>query len=443
MRVTIVGAGLAGCESALYLADNGVKVKLYEMRPKVQTGAHSTDKFGEFVCSNSLGSIDTLNASGLLKKEIEILGSNLIDQAYKNRVPSGNSLSIDREGFSDCITSLIKNHKNIEVINEECEKIDENEVTIIASGPLTSDKLSNYIKSQTGETNFHFFDAIAPIITKDSIDFDKAFYASRWDKGEADFINCPFTKEEYENFYNILINSERAPIKEFEAKYFEGCMPVEVIASRGVDTLRYGPMKPVGLFDSRTRQEEHKNYQFYAAVQLRQDDKQANLYNLVGFQTNLKWGEQKKLIQSIPALENAQIVRYGVMHANTFINSPKILNKHLQTKFNKNLFFAGQITGVEGYCESIATGLLSAINVLKYLKQEPMLELSSESMLGALVDYITFDGHKNFQPVNSNFGIIAPMEMDKKIRRDKKEKYKLFSNRALNYIKEIKNGISN
>ncbi len=439
MKVIVAGGGLAGSEAALYLANNDIQVELYEMRPKKTTGAHTGEDFAEFVCSNSLGSVGTNSASGLLKEEALLLGSTLMQEAFNNRVPSGNSLSIDRKGFSAKITELINNHPNITVIREEIILLPDTP-SIIATGPLTSDTLCNEIKKLTGEENFHFFDAIAPIVKKESINFDKAFYASRWDKGDADFINCPMEKEEYENFYNILTTAEKIPLKSFEAKYFEGCMPVEVLASRGKDTLRFGPMKPVGLFDKRTRKEEHKNYQFYAVVQLRQDDKEADLYNLVGFQTNLKWGEQKRLLNSIPGLENAQIVRYGVMHANTFINSPKILNKTLQTKNNPNLFFAGQITGVEGYSESITTGLFAGINMLKYLKGEPLVELSSKCMLGALLEYITFEGHKSFQPVNSNWGIIKKVEFDKKIRKNKEEKSAILSKIALEYIKEIKDG---
>lgn len=440
MRVIVAGGGLAGSEAALYLADNDIEVELYEMRPNKTTGAHTSSDFAEFVCSNSLGSIGTSSASGLLKEEAKILGSKLIQEAFNNKVPSGNSLSIDRFGFSSKITRLINNHPNIKVIREEIKEIPKNTPTIIATGPLTSDGLCSDIKKMTGEENFHFFDAIAPIVKKESIDFKKAFYASRWDKGDADFINCPMNKEEYENFYNIITTAEKIPLKSFEAKYFEGCMPVEVLASRGKDTLRFGPMKPVGLFDTRTRKPEHKNYQFYAVVQLRQDDKEADLYNLVGFQTNLKWGEQKRLLSSIPGLENAEIVRYGVMHANTFINSPKILNKTLQTKANPDLFFAGQITGVEGYSESITTGLFAGINMLRHLRGERLIELEPICMLGALLDYITFEGHKSLQPINSNWGILKKPEIDKKIRKNKEEKSALLSGIALEYIKEIRNG---
>ncbi len=437
-KVTITGAGLAGSEAAIYLANKGIKVDLIEMRPNKTTGAHKTGYCAEFVCSNSLGAVDITSASGLLKEEMKLLGSTLIKEAFINSVPSGNSLSIDRFGFSKKITDIIKNHPNINFIEDEITKLPDEGINIIATGPLTSKNLADDIIKKTGSNNFSFYDAIAPIVKKSSINFDKAFYASRWDKGEADFINCPMTKEEYENFYEILTTAETIELKNFEAKFFEGCMPVEVMAKRGVDTLRFGPMKPVGLFDKRIPT-EFKKQQFYAVVQLRQDDKEAELYNLVGFQTNLKWGEQKKMIQSIPGLENAEIVRYGVMHANCFINSPKLLNKTLQAKFNPNLFFAGQITGVEGYNESIATGLFAAINAYRLIKNEPLIELDNKTMLGALIDYITFEGHKNLQPVNSNWGIVAPIELDKKIRKDKKAKNSLLANRSISCIQELKN----
>lgn len=440
MSVIVAGGGLAGSEAALYLADRGIEVLLYEMRPDKSTGAHTGSDFAEFVCSNSLGSTGTSSASGLLKEEALLLGSTLMKTAFDTRVPSGNSLSIDRHGFSAKITDLINNHPNIQVVRKEVVKIPQNTPAIIATGPLTSDTLCNDIKCLTGEENFHFYDAIAPIVKKDSVNFEKAFYASRWNKGEADFINCPLNKEEYENFYSIISTAQRAELKSFEAKYFEGCMPVEVLASRGKDTLRFGPMKPVGLFDERTRKQEHKNYQFYAVVQLRQDDKEADLYNLVGFQTNLKWGEQKRLINAIPGLEEAQIVRYGVMHANTFINSPKILNKTLQVKNKPDLFFAGQITGVEGYSESITTGLFAAINMYRLLKGEKPIELKPVCMLGALIDYITFEGHKSFQPVNSNWGIIQKPENFKISKKNKEEKSAVLSDIALEYTKEIRNG---
>ena len=432
-EVTVIGAGLAGSEAALQLAKREIYVNLYEMRPNKQTGAHKTDKFAEFVCSNSLGSYDITNASGLLKHEMEILGSELMPIIFESQVPAGGALAIDRELFSEKVTEKINNNKFINVIKEEVTQIPQNIPVIIASGPLTSDTLSDNIKDFLGEDYLHFFDAIAPIVEKDTINFDKAFYLNRYNKGDADYINCPMNKEEYENFYNILINAPKIELKSFEknAKFFESCLPIEVLASRGTDTLRFGPLKPVGLIDNRTGIEN------YAVVQLRQDNKSASLYNLVGFQTNLKWGSQKELIQSIPGLENANIVRYGVMHRNTFINSPKILNPTLQSRKNPNIFFAGQITGTEGYTESIASGLLAGINMARYVNEQELLELPQETVLGALTHYISFEGHTSFQPINSNWGILADMEMDKKIRKNKKMKNELLARRALETIKEF------
>ena len=436
MKINVIGSGLAGSEAAIYLAKQSWEVDLYEMRPEYSTGAHKTAYPAELVCSNSLGAIDKLSASGLLKQEALKLGSTLFAVAFDFSVPSGNSLSVDRFGFCEEIDRIIKSYKNINVIHQKYTKIDTSIPTIVATGPLTSPELISEIKNLFAEDDFHFYDAIAPIVEKDSIDFNKAFWASRWDKGSPDFINCPMSKEEYENFYNILTTAETAPLKDFEANYFEGCMPVEVMAKRGIDTLRFGPMKPVGLFDKRIPTEFKKN-QFYAVVQLRQDDKQANLYNLVGFQTNLKWKEQKRLLEAIPGLENANIVRYGVMHANTFINSPKILNKFLQSKKFNNLFFAGQLTGVEGYCESISTGLFAAINMDRFLKNQSMIELDNTTMLGSLIEYITFPNHKNFQPINSNWGITKEVEGSKKQLKDKNYKNTIRSNRALEKINDI------
>lgn len=432
MEVTIIGAGLAGSEAALQLAKRGFKVELYEMRPKKTTGAHTGGSCAEFVCSNSLGSADITNASGLLKHEMKILNGELIKTAYECRVPAGSALAIDREMFSEKVTEKIKSNPNIELIREELTQIPDTPV-IIASGPLTSDKLAEDIKTFTQSEHLHFFDAIAPIVEKDSINFDKAFYASRYDKGEASYINCPMNKEEYKKFYDILTHAPRIELKEFEknAKFFESCLPIEVLASRGVDTLRFGPMKPVGLVDKRTGIEN------YAVVQLRQDNSAKTLYNLVGFQTNLKWGSQKELLQSIPGLENANIVRYGVMHRNTFINSPKILNASLQTKKRSDLFFAGQITGTEGYTESIATGLLAGINMAKFLNGEKLLELPEETMLGALTHYISNPEHEKFQPINSNWGILPPVELPKKERKNKKLKAELMAERSLNILKSI------
>ena len=383
MEVIIIGAGLAGCEAALQLAKQNIKVKLYEMRPVKTTGAHVSENCAEFVCSNSLGSADITNASGLLKHEMELLGGELIKVAYEYRVPAGNALAIDRVGFSKKVTELVENSENIELIREELTEIPKDMPVIIASGPLTSDSLANSVKDFTKTEHLHFFDAIAPIVEKDSINFDVAFWASRYDKGEASYINCPMDKEQYENFYKILTTAERIELKEFEknAKFFESCLPVEVLASRGVDTLRFGPMKPVGLIDKRTNKEN------WAVVQLRQDDAAKSLFNLVGFQTNLKWGAQKELIHSIPGLENANIVRYGVMHRNTFINSPQVLNATLNTRQRENLFFAGQITGVEGYTESIATGMLAGLNMAKLLKNESLDHFFYEVFFLLFINY--------------------------------------------------------
>lgn len=433
MEINIIGAGLAGSEAALQLSKRGLKVNLYEMRPEKNTGAHKTDKFAEFVCSNSLGASDCSNASGLLKKEMELLGGELIKIARDCAVPAGNALAIDRELFSETVTKKIQTDENINIIKEEVKKIPEG-YTIMASGPLTSENLAVSIKEFTQSGHLHFFDAIAPIVEKDSINFDKAFWASRYDKGEASYINCPMNKEEYENFYNILINAPKIELKEFEknAKFFESCLPIEVLASRGVDTLRFGPMKPVGLVDKRTGE---KNY---AVVQLRQDNSAKTLFNLVGFQTNLKWGAQKELLQAIPGLENVNIVRYGVMHRNTFINSPKILNASLQTRKRKDLFFAGQLTGTEGYTESIATGMLAGINMARLINGEDLLILPKETMLGALTQYISDENHEKFQPINSNWGIVSPVELPKKERKNKKLKAELISQRSIEYLTKIR-----
>ena len=428
MEVNVIGAGLAGAECALQLAKRGIKVNLYEMRPEKTTGAHTSENFAEFVCSNSLGSYDTTNASGLLKREMEMLGGELIKIAYECQVPAGGALAIDRELFSARVTELIEQRENINIIRKEITQIPEGP-TVIASGPLTSDTLADSIKEFTQSEHLHFFDAIAPIVEKDSINLDVAFYANRYDKGDATYINCPMNKEQYEKFYNILINAPKIELKEFEknAKFFESCLPVEVIASRGVDTLRFGPMKPVGLIDSRTGEEN------YAVVQLRQDNSAKTLYNLVGFQTNLKWPSQKELLNSIPGLENVNIVRYGVMHRNTFINSPKVLNATLQTRNRADLFFAGQITGTEGYTESIATGMLAGINMAKYVKGEELLTLPKETILGALTKYISDPAHEKFQPINSNWGIVEPIDrtlIPKHERKNKKFKNELLAKRS-------------
>ena len=435
-EVIIIGAGLAGSEAALQLAKRNIKVKLYEMRPNKTTGAHVGSDCAEFVCSNSLGSADITNASGLLKKEMELLGGELIRIAKENSVPAGNALAIAREDFSKAVTKEIENNPNIELIREELTEIPEGNV-IIASGPLTSDKLAESLEKFTKSEHLHFFDAIAPIVEVDSINFDKAFWASRYDKGEASYINCPMNKEEYEKFYNILINAPRIEQHEIdkESNFFESCLPVEVLASRGVDTLRFGPMKPVGLVDKRTGIEN------YAVVQLRQDNSAKTLFNLVGFQTNLKWGAQKELLQSIPGLEGVNIVRYGVMHRNTFINSPQVLAPTLEAKERKGLFFAGQLTGTEGYTESIATGLLAGINMAKRLDGSEPIVLPKENILGALTRYISDEAHLNskhsLQPINSNWALVPPIELPKKERKNKKLKAELLSTRAIETLKNF------
>ena len=443
-EVKIIGAGLAGSEAALQLAKRKINVKLYEMRPNKTTGAHVTSDCAEFVCSNSLGSYDITNASGLLKHEMELFGGELINIAKQNSVPAGNALAIAREDFSMAVTEKINNSPFIEIIREEITQIPDGNV-IIASGPLTSDSFASSIKEFTNSEHLHFFDAIAPIVEIDSINFDKAFWGSRYDKGEASYINCPMNKEEYEKFYDILINAPRIEQHSVDknAKFFESCLPVEILASRGVDTLRFGPMKPVGLIDKRTGIEN------YAVVQLRQDNAAKTLFNLVGFQTNLKWGAQKELIHSIPGLEEANIVRYGVMHRNTFINSPQILNPTLETKERKGLFFAGQITGTEGYTESIATGMLAGINMARFINNEELIVLPKETILGALTQYITdiehlkhisHDGslrYLSLQPTNSNWALLPPVELPKKERKNKKLKAEIMSKRSINILKEF------
>ena len=396
--VNVIGGGLAGSEAAYFLANHGIKVKLYEKRPLVSSPAHNTSLFGELVCSNSLKSQALTNACGLLKEEIKHLDSLIIEAAQTSKIESGDSLDVDRDVFANYITSKIKSHKNIEIINEDVSKLNLNEKTIVCTGPLTSESLVEYISSLVGEKVFHFFDASAPIIKKESIDSSKVFIKSRYDHGEGKYINCPMDKEQYLSFYNELINAKKAHIHSFDTNYFEGCLPIEVIASRGVDTLRFGPLKPVGL--------ENEGKSYYAVVQLRQDDLIGNFYNLLGFQTNLTYGEQKRVFSMIPGLENAKFVRYGTMHRNTFLYSPKMLDDFLRLKKFKNIYIGGQLNGVEGYVESAATGLLAAYYCFADIKKIPIKKLSFYTILGALVNYITHTGVIKFQPMNANFGII-------------------------------------
>jgi len=421
-KVCVIGGGLAGTEAAWQLAQRGIRVQLFEMRPKRKTGAHHTDKLSELVCSNSLGSFDNKNASALLKAEMRALNSLIIETAWKCKVPAGGALAVDRESFSAAVNDAITNHPLITLEREEMERIPDDVVTIVATGPLTSPALVESIQQTTGEEQLHFFDAAAPILTRESINMDIAFEKSRYDKGDGVYINCPMDKEQYLKFWQALIDSERVELKDFEkdTPYFESCLPVEVIASRGVDTLRYGPLKPVGLRDPRTQ----KNA--YAVVQLRQDNAAAKLYNIVGFQTNLKWPEQKRIFTMIPGLENAEFVRLGVMHRNTYLNSPVILSPQLNLRKKENVFFAGQLTGVEGYSESTATGIIAAINAAQLVDGKELLTLPGDCMIGALIRYITSADPKHFQPINSNWGIIDTppelMKLDKIARREEVRK---------------------
>jgi methylenetetrahydrofolate--tRNA-(uracil-5-)-methyltransferase len=445
--ITIIGAGLAGSEAAYQIAKKGINVKLYEMKPQKFSPAHSNENFAEIVCSNSFKSKLHTNACGLLKEELRILDSLLIKIADETAVPAGQALAVDRALFSKRVTEKIKSMPNIEIINEEIgdkvhlKDLAEEGIVIIATGPLTSDKLSDEILQITGDNDLHFYDAAAPIVSKDSINMDIAFWGDRYDQERAkeediedwkqrikdvkksDYINLPMSKDEYENFWNELVNAEVVELHEFEKReIFEGCMPLEVMAKRGIDTLRYGPLKPVGFTDPRT------GYRPYAVVQLRQDNSEGTIYNIVGFQTNLKFGEQKRVFSQIPGLENAEFEKYGVMHRNTYINSTKLLDNTYNFKQNTNIFFAGQITGVEGYVESISSGLVSALNAInKFNNINTKTEFSELTMIGALAKYISTPNEK-FQPMNANFGILP--QLDEKIR-DKKLRYEKLADRSL------------
>lgn len=445
--IIIIGAGLAGSEAAYQIAKRGINVKLYEMKPQKFSPAHSNENFAEIVCSNSFKSNLHTNACGLLKEELRILDSLLIKIADETAVPAGQALAVDRELFSKRVTEKIKSMPNIEIINEEIgdkvhlKDLANDGIVIIATGPLTSDKLSNEILQITGDNDLHFYDAAAPIVSKDSINMDIAFWGDRYDQERAkeediedwkqrikdvkksDYINLPMSKDEYENFWNELVNAEVVELHEFEKReIFEGCMPLEVMAKRGIDTLRYGPLKPVGFTDPRT------GYRPYAVVQLRQDNSEGTIYNIVGFQTNLKFGEQKRVFSQIPGLENAEFEKYGVMHRNTYINSTKLLDNTYNFKQNTNIFFAGQITGVEGYVESISSGLVSALNAInKFNNINTKTEFSELTMIGALAKYISTPNEK-FQPMNANFGILP--QLDEKIR-DKKLRYEKLADRSL------------
>ncbi|MGM0902013.1 MAG: FADH(2)-oxidizing methylenetetrahydrofolate--tRNA-(uracil(54)-C(5))-methyltransferase TrmFO [Bacillota bacterium] len=426
--VNVVGAGLAGSEAAWQLAKRGINVRLYEMRPVKQTPAHHTDKFAELVCSNSLRANTLTNAVGVLKEEMRMLDSVIIGCADASSVPAGGALAVDRHDFAARVTEQVKNHPNVTVINEEVVGIPEGP-TIIATGPLTSETLSQGLKELTGEEYLYFYDAAAPILEKDSIDMEKVYLKSRYDKGEAAYLNCPMTEEEFNRFYEALIAAETVPLKEFEKEvFFEGCMPIEVMANRGRKTMLFGPMKPVGLEDPKTGKRP------YAVVQLRQDDAAGTLYNIVGFQTHLKWGPQKEVIRLIPGLENAEIVRYGVMHRNTFINSPKVLKATYQFKNREDLFFAGQMTGVEGYVESAASGLVAGINAARLVQGSLPVSFPAETAIGSMAHYITTTNAKNFQPMNANFGLLPDLPVKIKNKQERNEAH---ANRALETIQKF------
>lgn len=422
--VHVIGAGLAGCEAVTQLTRHGIPVILHEMRPVKSDEAHKTAYFAELVCSNSLRAGNIENAVGLLKEEMRRLGSLIMQKADEHQVPAGGALAVDRDGFAAAVTEAVKANPLVTIIHEEVTDLESLEGTVIvASGPLTSDALFADIKKLLKSDYLHFFDAAAPIVTADSLDYDKVYRASRYDKGGADYLNCPFyTKEEYVAFWEALCNAESAPVKDFEHDVFEACMPIEEMAARGEDTMRFGPLKPVGLIDPRNGKEA------YAVVQLRQDNAAASLYNLVGFQTHLKWPEQRRVFGMIPGLENAEFVRFGVMHKNTYLNSPQLLDKHFNLRSNKRFYFAGQMTGVEGYVESAASGLMAGLAAARAVLELPELEFPDVTAHGALANYISNPAIENFQPMNINFGLIPPLTV--RIRK-KREKNAQIAARAL------------
>lgn len=426
--VNIIGAGLAGCEAAYQLAKRGIKVKLYDIKPESLTPAHNNGNFAELVCSNSLKSNELTNACGLLKQEMRELDSLIIKCADNCFVPAGSALAVDRNMFAKSVTEQITSNTNIECICQEITEINENEITVIASGPLTTPSLHKNIAKLTGNDSLYFYDAAAPIVDGSTIDYQKTFIHDRYGKGDGDYINCPLTKEEYYSFINELTNAKAVELKSFEnVNVFEGCMPVEIMAKRGADSLRFGPLKPVGLYD-----ENGKRH--FAVLQLRKENAQGSLYNMVGFQTNLLFAEQKRIFSMIPALKNAEFVKYGVMHRNTYINSPKLLNSAFQFKGNENIFFAGQISGVEGYVESAASGLAASLNIYNMILGKEFIDFTNQTVTGSLIAYITAE-NKNFQPMNANFGIIKPLAEQ---IRDKKQRNTEYSKRSLDIIAEIK-----
>ena len=439
ISINVIGAGLAGCEAAYQAAQRGVKVKLYEMKPSKYTPAHHNENFAELVCSNSLRSDELSNAIGVLKAELRSMNSLIMEAADNCKVPAGSALAVDREKFSSYITEKIKNHPNIEICLQEVERINPNEITVIATGPLTSDALANYIKCDLGLDGLHFFDAAAPIVDFDSIDMSKAFFASRYNKGDADYINCPMTEDEYNAFYNELINAKEAELHQFDKDsqkltVFEGCMPVEVMAKRGYETLLFGPLKPVGIEHPKTKESYH------AVVQLRKENEHGTMYNIVGFQTHLTFGEQKRVFSMIPGLENASFIRYGVMHRNTYINSPKYLTWTYALKINPNVYFAGQMTGVEGYIESASSGFVAGINAARKALGKDEIDFTKETVIGALAHYVNDGAYSgNFQPMNANFGIVSPLSY--KVKGGKKARNEEIAKRALSTIEIIKGNL--
>ncbi|HSL94099.1 MAG TPA: methylenetetrahydrofolate--tRNA-(uracil(54)-C(5))-methyltransferase (FADH(2)-oxidizing) TrmFO [Bacillota bacterium] len=428
MNLSIIGGGLAGCEAAWQAANRGVQVTLYEMRPGVSTGAHHGDKLAELVCSNSLRADAVVNAVGLLKQEMRLLGSLIMSAADETRVPAGGALAVDREAFARRVTERIEQHPLICVVREEICTLPEG-VTIVASGPLTSERLAEHLLTKLGEDYLAFFDAAAPIITRDSVDMDRAFFASRYDKGDADYLNCPMTELEYETFYQALVNAELQEVKDLDKLVvFEGCMPIETMAARGKDTMRFGPLKPVGLVDPRSKQRAH------AVVQLRQDNREGSLFNLVGFQTRLKWSEQQRVFRLIPGLASAEFVRFGVMHRNTFINSRRLLTPSLELRSDSSVLFAGQLTGVEGYVESAASGLVAGVNAAFKLSGKSPLVFPVETAHGSLLNYITQDQPGAFQPMNVTFGLFPALENRIK---DKQVRNKAYADRAITKLTDF------
>jgi methylenetetrahydrofolate--tRNA-(uracil-5-)-methyltransferase len=439
-HINVIGAGLAGCEAAYQAAQMGVNVTLYEMKPSKYTPAHHSPKFAELVCSNSLRSNEHSNAIGVLKEELRALGSLIMESAYSTRVAAGSALAVDRELFSDYITDKIKNHPNIEIVYEEVKEINPNEITVIASGPLTSDPLADHIREALGLGNLHFFDAAAPIIDFESIDMTKAFFASRYNKGDADYINCPMNEEEYKAFYSALISAKEAELHDFDKesqslKVFEGCMPVEVMAKRGFETLLFGPLKPVGIEHPITKET------YFAVVQLRKENNNGTMYNIVGFQTHLTFSEQKRVFGMIPGLENATFLRYGVMHRNTYLNSPGLLDCDYSLKSNGNIYFAGQMTGVEGYIESCSSGFVAGVNAARRALGLEKIDFTDRTVIGALSHYVSGSTiSSNFQPMNANFGIVAPL--DYKVKGGKKARNEEIAKRALTLIEAFKERIA-